>query len=110
MTLIFLLQRSRTGFKRSDGIINRLILFSLNTGLLTGLDAVASLIAVSPLDLFELRSCTQMTPVQNIVWSDTFIYILFFFNISRCKCRPHTRRSTNNFIFALVYTNSLMAT
>lgn len=44
--LIFLLQRSRTGFKRSDNIINRLILFSLNTGLLTGLDAIGSLIGV----------------------------------------------------------------
>ncbi|KAL5524851.1 hypothetical protein ACEPAF_9997 [Sanghuangporus sanghuang] len=71
--LIFLLHRSRTGFKRSDHIINRLILFSLNTGLLTSLDATMSLIA-------------------NIVWSNTFIYILFFVNVSR------------------LYTNSLMAT
>ncbi|KAL5501295.1 hypothetical protein ACEPAH_8555 [Sanghuangporus vaninii] len=72
-SLIFLLQRSRTGFKRSDSIINRLILFSLNTGLLTSLDAIGSLIG-------------------NVVWGDTFIYILFYVNISR------------------LYTNSLMAT
>ncbi|KAL5512692.1 hypothetical protein ACEPAG_2958 [Sanghuangporus baumii] len=71
--LIFLLQSSRTGFKRSDSIINRLILFSLNTGLLTSFDAVGSLIG-------------------NTVWGDTFIYILFYVNISR------------------LYTNSLMAT
>lgn len=44
--LIFLLQRSRTGFKRSETIINRLILFTINTGLLTSLCAVMSLITV----------------------------------------------------------------
>ena len=44
--LIFLLQRSRTGFRRSDSVINRLILFSLNTGLLTSIDALLSLITV----------------------------------------------------------------
>lgn len=45
-TLIFLLQRSRTGFRRSETIINRLILFTINTGLLTSMAAAMSLISV----------------------------------------------------------------
>uniref|UniRef100_A0A8H7XRG0 DUF6534 domain-containing protein n=1 Tax=Psilocybe cubensis TaxID=181762 RepID=A0A8H7XRG0_PSICU len=34
-TLCILLHQSRTGFKRSDTMINKLILFSVNTGVLT---------------------------------------------------------------------------
>lgn len=64
VSLIFLLQRSRTGFRRSDTVINRLILFSLNTGLLTSIDALLSLITIT-------------------VLPNTFVYILFFVTISR---------------------------
>ena len=34
--LIFSLHRSRTGVKRTDSLINVLILYAINTGLLTG--------------------------------------------------------------------------
>lgn len=64
MALIWLLQHSRTGFRRSDNMINRLILFSLNTGLLTSLDAIMSLVTIT-------------------VFPNTFIYIMFFVTISR---------------------------
>lgn len=40
------LQRSRTGFHQSDNLINRLMLFSINTGLLTSICAVMSLVSV----------------------------------------------------------------
>ncbi|KAH8109870.1 hypothetical protein DFH11DRAFT_1730779 [Phellopilus nigrolimitatus] len=63
-TLIFLLQRSRTGFSRSETIINRLILFTINTGLLTSLCALMSLIFVS-------------------LYPDSFIYIAFFVCVSK---------------------------
>ncbi|KAH8109884.1 hypothetical protein DFH11DRAFT_893616 [Phellopilus nigrolimitatus] len=63
-TLIFLLQRSRTGFSRSETIINRLILFTINTGLLTSLCALMSLIFVS-------------------LYPDAFIYISFFVCVSK---------------------------
>ncbi|EJC99017.1 uncharacterized protein FOMMEDRAFT_23365 [Fomitiporia mediterranea MF3/22] len=63
-SLVWFLQSSRTGFRRSDNIINRLILFSLNTGLLTGLDAIAALIA-------------------NTASPDTLIYVLFYVLTSR---------------------------
>ncbi|EJC98995.1 uncharacterized protein FOMMEDRAFT_23354 [Fomitiporia mediterranea MF3/22] len=80
-SLIWLLQRSRTGFKRSDSIINRLIMFSLNTGLLTGLDAIMSLIT-------------------NTVFPTTFIYICFYVNVSRLYCNSllatlNSRRGLN---------------
>ncbi|KAH8109883.1 hypothetical protein DFH11DRAFT_893550 [Phellopilus nigrolimitatus] len=63
-TLIFLLQRSRTGFSRSETIINRLILFTINTGLLTSLCALMSLIFIS-------------------LYPNAFIYITFFVCVSK---------------------------
>ena len=65
-TLIYLLQTSRTGFQRSDTIINRLILFSLNTGLLTGVDAIMSLVMIS-------------------LFPNSLIYIMFYVTCSRRK-------------------------
>ncbi|KAH7931261.1 hypothetical protein BV22DRAFT_1027496 [Leucogyrophana mollusca] len=65
--LCWLLQNSRTGFRRSDTMINKLIMFSINTGLLTSICAVASLISI--------------TAAPN-----TFIYIAFFFCLGRLYC------------------------
>ncbi|KAG6333887.1 hypothetical protein ID866_5200 [Astraeus odoratus] len=65
--LCFLLQKSRTGFRRSDTMINKLIIFSINTGLLTSILAIASLISIS-------------------VWPDAFIYIAFYFCLGRMYC------------------------
>jgi len=63
-TLCTLLHRSRTGFHRSDTMINKLILFAVNTGCFTSLCAVASLISI-------------------VVAGGTFLYIAFFFCIGR---------------------------
>ncbi|KAF8548702.1 hypothetical protein OG21DRAFT_1489164 [Imleria badia] len=65
--LCTLLQRSRTGFRRSDTMINKLIVFSINTGLLTSVCAVASLISIA-------------------AWPDTFVYIAFYFCLGRLYC------------------------
>ncbi|KIL00285.1 hypothetical protein PAXRUDRAFT_8311 [Paxillus rubicundulus Ve08.2h10] len=65
--LCLMLQKSRTGFRRSDTMINKLILFSVNTGLLTSVCAVASLVSIS-------------------LWPDTFIYIGFYFCLGRLYC------------------------
>ncbi|KAL7284309.1 hypothetical protein ACG7TL_001595 [Trametes sanguinea] len=43
-TLIITLNKSRTGFKRTDSMIDLLIVYTINTGLLTGLFGVLSLI------------------------------------------------------------------
>ncbi|EDR06505.1 uncharacterized protein LACBIDRAFT_299960 [Laccaria bicolor S238N-H82] len=63
-SLCTLLHRSRTGFHRSDTIITKLIVFSINTGLLTSLCALASL-------------------VSTLAGPTTFYYITFFFCIGR---------------------------
>jgi hypothetical protein len=62
--LCTMLQKSRTGFKKSDTMITKLIIFTMNTGLLTSICAVASLISI----------CAAGT---------TFIYIAFFFCLGR---------------------------
>jgi len=41
----YLLNRSRTGFERTDGIINVLVAYSINTGLLVALCAIVTLIS-----------------------------------------------------------------
>jgi len=63
----FLLHRSRNTLQRSNTMINLLIAFAVQTGLLTSLCAIASLvsIAVSP---------------------NTFIYISFYFLLGRLYC------------------------
>lgn len=61
------LQRSRTGFHQSDTLINKLVLFSISTGLLTSVCAVMSLISIT-------------------VWPDTFIYVAFYFCLGRLYC------------------------
>ncbi|KAI0363876.1 hypothetical protein BV20DRAFT_1125975 [Pilatotrama ljubarskyi] len=42
--LIFTLKRSRTGFKRTDHIVDRLILYTVNTGLLTSICNILALV------------------------------------------------------------------
>ncbi|KAL4255166.1 DUF6534 domain-containing protein [Pleurotus pulmonarius] len=63
-SLCVLLHRSRTGFQRSDSMINKLIIFAVNTGVLTSLCAIASLISIA-------------------VAPTTFLYIAFFFCLGR---------------------------
>ncbi|KAH9932042.1 uncharacterized protein BXZ73DRAFT_101417 [Epithele typhae] len=62
--LCTILQTSKTGFQRSTRLINKLMIFSLNTGLLTSICACLSLITILALP-------------------DTFVYIVFFFIIGR---------------------------
>ncbi|KAL0949179.1 hypothetical protein HGRIS_009257 [Hohenbuehelia grisea] len=63
-SLVYLLQRSRTGFRKSDTMISKLTMFTVNTGLLTSICATASLISI-------------------LLWGNTFIYIAFYFNLGR---------------------------
>jgi len=63
-SLCILLQRARTGFKKTDTVINRLIVFVVNTGMLTTLCATASLISL-------------------VASPHTLIYATFYFCIGR---------------------------
>ncbi|KIK64102.1 hypothetical protein GYMLUDRAFT_431952 [Collybiopsis luxurians FD-317 M1] len=62
--LVYLLRTSKSGIKRTDALMNRLMYFCLKTGLLTTLCAILSLISIS-------------------VWPDTFIYITFYCALAR---------------------------
>ncbi|KAF7309552.1 hypothetical protein MIND_00326100 [Mycena indigotica] len=66
-TLCKLLHSSRTGFHRSDTMIRKLMMWAVNTGLITSICAIASLISIT-------------------VAGNTFIYILFFFCMGRLYC------------------------
>ena len=66
LVLVYLLQSSRSGFNRSDTIINRLIAFAINTGLITGVCAIISLIT-------------------GLTLPNTLVYIMFYVTLSRCK-------------------------
>ncbi|KAI0037972.1 hypothetical protein FA95DRAFT_1613732 [Auriscalpium vulgare] len=46
LVLCYYLRRSRTGFKRSDTVITKLTIFAVNTGLITSINAVCSVVTV----------------------------------------------------------------
>ncbi|TFK50313.1 hypothetical protein OE88DRAFT_1735895 [Heliocybe sulcata] len=64
LVLCYFLHSSRTGFKRTDSLINILIIYTVNTGLITALDAAAGMITY-------------------IVMPSNFIFIGFYLNLSR---------------------------
>ncbi|KAL1715244.1 hypothetical protein EV715DRAFT_256412 [Schizophyllum commune] len=79
ISMIFCLQQSKTGFKRSNDVLNRLIVFTFNTGLPTSFTALWCCIAIN-------------------VWPDTFIYMLTFFLVTNClmvtlNSREHIQQS-----------------
>ncbi|KAL0566298.1 hypothetical protein V5O48_015721 [Marasmius crinis-equi] len=81
--LCYLLARSKTGFKRSDTMISKLITFTANTGLATSVCALASLISL-------------------VASPHTLIYALFYFCIGRLY--------TNSLLVALNARKSLRGT
>jgi len=62
--LCWILQTSRTGFSKSDTVITKLIAISINTGLVTSICAILSLITI-------------------VVFPNAFIYITFYFTLGR---------------------------
>ncbi|KAH9894219.1 hypothetical protein C8Q73DRAFT_745781 [Cubamyces lactineus] len=62
--LCTILHQSRTGFSKSNTLINRLMVFAVNTGLLTSVCACLSLITI-------------------VALPNTFVYICFFFLVGR---------------------------
>ncbi|KAI5121950.1 hypothetical protein M0805_002021 [Coniferiporia weirii] len=62
--LVYLLYSRRSGFEKSNTVIKRLIMYTINTGLVTGLCAMAPMIS-------------------GILWPNTYIYVLFYYLASR---------------------------
>jgi len=63
-TLCTILNFSRTGFQKSNAMINKLIIFTVNTGLITSLCALASLISI-------------------LAAPKTWIYVTFYYCLGR---------------------------
>ena len=55
LTLIVLLHRSRTGFEKSNNIINQLIVFTVNTGAIPSLLSLLIIVMVSTTSFTENR-------------------------------------------------------
>ena len=76
VVLIYLLLKQRTDFKKTNGIINRLIIYTVGTGLVTAVWCIVGLIGT-------------------IVMPESFIYLLV--DIVVCKCKT----SFNHFRISL---------
>lgn len=63
-SLCVLLHRSRSGFKSTDSLVNTLMLYSINTGLLTSIAAMACFVTFA-------------------IWPHTFIFIGIFFVLGK---------------------------
>ncbi|KAF8910258.1 hypothetical protein CPB85DRAFT_1435349 [Mucidula mucida] len=80
-----MLESSKSGFGWSNHVINRLMIFAINSGLLTSLCAIMSLICITALP-------------------DTLIYFVFYFIIRASACYADFTD------YRIVYSNSLLAT
>jgi len=63
-SLCISLQQSRSGFKATDSLVNILVLYSINTGLLTSICATACFITFS-------------------IWPNQFVYMGIYFTLSK---------------------------
>ncbi|KAJ6568574.1 hypothetical protein B0H19DRAFT_1256327 [Mycena capillaripes] len=64
VSMVILLQASKTGYPRTTDLINRLMIFTFNTGLPPAISAI-------------------LCAVTNILYPNTFIYIFFFMILGR---------------------------
>ncbi|KAJ6620713.1 hypothetical protein B0H10DRAFT_2020188 [Mycena sp. CBHHK59/15] len=85
VVLIYLLHSSKTGFRRTTDLMNRLIVFTFNTGLPTSFSALLATISIA-------------------IWPNTFLYIFFFLLLGRLytnsilvtlNCREYIREANN---------------
>ena len=67
LVLIWLLWRSRSGIQRTDSILNRLIMYTVGSGLITSLWAISALIS-------------------SLAAPQSFIYLLADLVIPKCTC------------------------
>jgi len=64
LALTVLLHRSRAGFRKPERLVNRLILYTVNTGVLMGI-------------------CAVLTLICNVAFPGTFIYMVFYLLVAR---------------------------
>ncbi|EMD32295.1 hypothetical protein CERSUDRAFT_99686 [Gelatoporia subvermispora B] len=76
-SLVFFLWKSRTGFRRTDSMVQVLMLYSINTALLTSLCETTSFITVRD-NTTESSASITTSAVQFAAMPDTFVYYAFF--------------------------------
>ena len=119
ISLIYLLRRSIGGLSgsKSETLINRIILYTMGTGLITSICAIMAMVMVCAILNFhgltmDQWCCESNGTKQMSAFPHTYIYMAFYFNICR-------RTSINRIILDIhmlklvpykVYTNSLLAT
>ncbi|KAJ8091020.1 hypothetical protein PM082_024627 [Marasmius tenuissimus] len=134
-SMCMILNMARTGFSWSDHIINRLILFSMNTGLLTSIVACMSLVTILALPntlvyaafyyVSEYGGISDDRKIPYQFGATTDVFLIFFLksvhplSVGRCKCQvfprsrfwnfPRSNGSHNSYSYS-VYANSLLAT
>lgn len=92
--VIFYLHRNRTGFKPTETMINRLIIFSVNTGLITSIDTVLGLIFVRSALFFTAESNVHCN-FQIVVMPTNYVYIAVYCLVSKCKSIYRITNTTN---------------
>ena len=63
-TLIYYLFKARTGYKKGDSIVNRLILYTLSTGLMTSFSAIIALIFVCIFVVSPWERIAELHPIS----------------------------------------------
>ena len=91
LLVIFFLQRSHTGFVKTQSMINRLIVWTISTGLLTSVCAILALIFVS---IHRNGRDGRLIWTQVSIKPSTFIYIAFYGITSKCSYFSYTPAET----------------
>lgn len=66
LSMVLLLNKTRSGFKRSDTLINKLIIYALNTSLISSICSIGSM-------------------TSTYAWPHTFIFFFFFYCAPRSE-------------------------
>ena len=74
VTLVYLFHTTKTGFKKGDALVNKMMAFVVNTGALTAV-------------------CAVLCVVTNFAAPNTFIYVLFYMVLVRRTCFVFPRAS-----------------
>lgn len=90
VVLSFLLYRMRSGVKKTDSIVKRLILYTISTGLITSLWGVVGLVGA-------------------FVRPNSFIYLLVDLVFPKCAFSPYESSARPLTLFPIVYLNCILA-
>ncbi|TRM64573.1 hypothetical protein BD626DRAFT_254848 [Schizophyllum amplum] len=64
LTMVTLLMHSKTGFKHTDTVIMKLVIYCVNSGVLTSIAAIFTIVSI-------------------LAWSTSYIYMIFYFLLGR---------------------------